>query len=57
MHPYYIARAFGGLLFLFGTFVGIYNVLMTIRRVPYAAPALDYPTSSEALEPPVPAAE
>ncbi|WP_455269499.1 cytochrome-c oxidase, cbb3-type subunit I [Rhizobium herbae] len=31
MHPYYIARTFGGLLFLLGAAVGLYNVLMTIR--------------------------
>ncbi len=31
MHPYYIARAFGGLLFLTGACVGVYNVLMTVR--------------------------
>ena len=31
MHPYYIARAFGGLLFLAGAVVGSYNVWMTIR--------------------------
>ncbi|MGH6644036.1 MAG: cytochrome-c oxidase, cbb3-type subunit I, partial [Bradyrhizobium sp.] len=31
MHPYYIARTFGGLLFLLGAIVGFYNVLMTIR--------------------------
>lgn len=31
MHPYYIARAFGGLLFLLGAIVGSYNVWMTIR--------------------------
>ncbi|MGN6142454.1 MAG: cytochrome-c oxidase, cbb3-type subunit I [Mesorhizobium sp.] len=31
MHPYYIARAFGGLLFLSGAVVGTYNVWMTIR--------------------------
>ena len=31
MHPYYIARAFGGLLFLMGAVVGSYNVWMTIR--------------------------
>jgi cytochrome c oxidase cbb3-type subunit 1 len=30
MHPYYIARAFGGLLFLLGAMVGTYNVFMTI---------------------------
>ena len=57
MHPYYIARAFGGLLFLIGATIGFYNVVMTIRHVPRETPALDYPTSSEASEPAVPAAE
>ena len=57
MHPYYIARAFGGLLFLIGAAIGLYNVAMTIRHAPRETPALDYPTSSEALEPAVPAAE
>ena len=33
MHPYYIARAIGGLLFLIGTIVGSYNIWMTIRRL------------------------
>jgi cytochrome c oxidase cbb3-type subunit 1 len=32
MHPYYIARAIGGLLFLSGAAVGFYNVCMTIRE-------------------------
>jgi cytochrome c oxidase cbb3-type subunit 1 len=32
MHPYYIARAFGGLLFLTGAVVCSYNVWMTIRQ-------------------------
>jgi len=31
MHPYYIARAFGGLLFLTGAVVCSFNVAMTIR--------------------------
>jgi len=31
MHPYYIARAAGGLLFLIGAIVGAYNIAMTIR--------------------------
>ncbi len=57
MHPYYIARAFGGLLFLIGACIGLWNVVMTIRRVPGQTPELDYPTASEALEPAVPAAE
>ena len=37
MHPYYIARAFGGLLFLLGALVATYNVVMTIR-MPADAP-------------------
>jgi len=32
MHPYYVARAVGGLLFLTGAIVGCYNIWMTIRR-------------------------
>ncbi|MEQ8601652.1 MAG: cytochrome-c oxidase, cbb3-type subunit I [Devosia sp.] len=31
MHPYYIVRAFGGLLFLLGAITALFNVLMTIR--------------------------
>jgi cytochrome c oxidase cbb3-type subunit 1 len=37
MHPYYIARAVGGLLFLIGGCVGAYNVWMTITRPASAA--------------------
>ena len=37
MYPYYIARAFGGLLFLIGTVVGCFNIWMTVRSVPLAA--------------------
>jgi cytochrome c oxidase cbb3-type subunit 1 len=45
MHPYYIARAFGGLLFLIGTAVGCYNIWMTVRTAPAAriAPAGQVP--------------
>ncbi|MDQ0323844.1 cytochrome c oxidase cbb3-type subunit 1 [Pararhizobium capsulatum DSM 1112] len=34
MYPYYIARAFGGLLFLLGAIVASYNIWMTVRTVP-----------------------
>jgi cytochrome c oxidase cbb3-type subunit I len=57
MIPYYVARAFGGTLFLAGVLVGFYNILMTIRG-PVAAKKpspRDYPTDSEAREPSVPA--
>ena len=49
MYPYYIARAFGGLLFLLGAVVGCYNIWMTVRSVPLAA-------AREADMPVVPAA-
>jgi cytochrome c oxidase cbb3-type subunit 1 len=53
MHPYYIARAFGGLLFLLGAIVGSYNILMTIRGAAETAPdpAADLPEPRPALEP------
>jgi cytochrome c oxidase cbb3-type subunit 1 len=40
MHPYYIARAVGGLLFLMGALVGCYNIWMTIRTARQVAPEL-----------------
>ncbi len=54
MHGYYIARAFGGLLFVIGAMIALWNVVMTIRRVPVLEPERDYPTTSTALEPAVP---
>src|SRR5262249_59269588 len=56
MHPYYIARAFGGLLFLIGALVGCYNIWMTVRTPEEAAaePA-DVPEPTAAGQPgPVP---
>jgi cytochrome c oxidase cbb3-type subunit 1 len=50
MHPYYIARAFGGLLFLLGACLGFYNILMTVRR-PRDVPADEQPPVPYALEP------
>jgi cytochrome c oxidase cbb3-type subunit 1 len=40
MHPYYIARAVGGVFFLLGTAIGLYNIWMTIRTAPQAASEL-----------------
>jgi cytochrome c oxidase cbb3-type subunit 1 len=34
MRPYYMARAFGGLLFLVGTAIGFFNIWKTIRIAP-----------------------
>ncbi|MEI2298312.1 cytochrome-c oxidase, cbb3-type subunit I [Ensifer sp. MJa1] len=57
MHPYYIARTFGGLLFLAGACVGFFNVVMTIRSahaeaaaegdpdLPVSAPAGAFPAA------------
>ncbi len=57
MHPYYVARALGGLLFVTGACVGLWNVVMTIRHVPSKATERDHPTTSETLEPALPVAE
>jgi len=47
MHPYYVARAIGGLLFLIGAVVGCYNIWMTIRRPEHtSAPSGDAPFPS-----------
>ena len=50
MHPYYIARAVGGLFFLIGAVVGCYNIWMTIRTAPQTAPeiAADHPAAAGA---------
>jgi len=39
MHPYYIARAIGGVFFLIGPILGLYNIVMTIRGAPDTAAA------------------
>ena len=31
MHPYYVARAFGGLLYFAGACIGAYNIYMTVN--------------------------
>ena len=52
MYPYYIARAFGGLLFLLGAIVGCYNIWMTVARPcrsTAAAPETDMPVMPAAV--------
>jgi cytochrome c oxidase cbb3-type subunit I len=39
MHPFYVIRATGGLLFLLSFCLMLYNVYMTIRSTELAAPA------------------
>jgi cytochrome c oxidase cbb3-type subunit 1 len=55
MHPYYIARTGGGLLFLAGAIVGTYNVLMTIRQAGIERAAArgeqDVPVAAGAVQP------
>jgi cytochrome c oxidase cbb3-type subunit 1 len=55
MHPYYIARTFGGLLFLLGAIVGLYNVWMTIRAARIGETATestaDIPATASAMQP------
>jgi len=55
MHPYYIARAIGGLFFLLGAIVGLYNIWMTIRTAPQteAQNAADHPITDGAIGSPV----
>ncbi|MDJ0686590.1 MAG: cytochrome-c oxidase, cbb3-type subunit I [Alphaproteobacteria bacterium] len=36
LHPYYVVRALGGLLFLLGSFLMVYNLWMTVKAVPKA---------------------
>jgi cytochrome c oxidase cbb3-type subunit 1 len=58
MHPYYIARAAGGALFLTGTLVCCYNIWMTVRTSPDAhhagadhpVPVVSAPAMAPALE-------
>ena len=48
MHPYYIARAIGGLFFLIGGLVACYNIWMTIRTA-------DQPADQRIGDRPIPA--
>lgn len=50
MHPYYVARAIGGLLFLIGALIACYNIWMTIRTA-------DQPADERLADRPVPALE
>ena len=46
MHAYYVARAFGGLLFLVGSVVGFYNIYKTIQASGLEAREGDRPLPS-----------
>ena len=53
MHPYYVARGVGGLLFLAGAIVGTYNIFMTARGAerPAQDALTDRPAPAPALQP------
>ena len=39
MHPYYVIRVLGGLLYLSGALIMVYNLWMTVRSETLAEPA------------------
>ena len=55
MYPYYIARTFGGLLFLIGAIVGSYNIWMTARGAPASRTEQDLPVVDGPVSPATPA--
>jgi cytochrome c oxidase cbb3-type subunit 1 len=38
MHPMYVVRALGGVLYLAGALIMVYNLWMTVRRSPAKQP-------------------
>ena len=55
MYPYYIARTFGGLLFLIGAIIGSYNIWMTARGAPLSRAEQDLPVVDGPVSPATPA--
>ena len=55
MYPYYIARTFGGLLFLIGAIIGSYNIWMTARGAPVSRAEQDLPVVGGPVSPATPA--
>lgn len=51
MMPYYVARGFGGLFFLIGACLALYNVLMTIREARLESTAGDEVLADPAFDP------
>jgi cytochrome c oxidase cbb3-type subunit 1 len=50
MHPYYVIRAFGGLLFLVGSLIMVYNLYRTIRGATPARAPIGVPAAAVAAE-------
>jgi cytochrome c oxidase cbb3-type subunit 1 len=50
MHPYYLIRALGGLLFVIGALIMVYNLVKTVKCMPDAKPsASDVPATAQAV--------
>ncbi len=50
MHPFYIIRAIGGLLFVIGALIMVYNLWMTVRHGEYAEEEVGHPTAVQPAE-------
>jgi cytochrome c oxidase cbb3-type subunit 1 len=48
MHPYYVIRAFGGVLFLLGALIMVYNLVKTVRAGEPAGEAAAAPALAHA---------
>jgi len=46
MHPYYAMRAIGGLIFNIGTWIALYNIVMTVRTASAARSASGVPANA-----------
>jgi cytochrome c oxidase cbb3-type subunit 1 len=46
MHPYYVLRALGGLLFVLGSFIMVYNLVRTVRADQRQETAVLMPTAA-----------
>lgn len=50
MHPFYVIRALGGLLFVVGALIMAYNLWMTVRYGEYAEESVGHPTAVQPAE-------
>jgi cytochrome c oxidase cbb3-type subunit 1 len=50
MHPFYVIRAMGGVLFVVGALIMVYNLWMTVRAVPEARGAAGSAAVPQAAE-------
>jgi cytochrome c oxidase cbb3-type subunit 1 len=50
MHPFYVIRALGGLLFVLGSLIMAYNLWMTVRYGEPAEEPVGHPTAVQPAE-------